>query len=359
MSKTQTAVLWLSLVENLPPRKKRAILDLCEPEQLWDNFEQLQRHITAIIGDNMTGRLVAARDNVEREADRLASLGITLVTCFDDCYPLALKEIAEPPVHLFVLGETSALSARSVAVVGSRTPSRYAVKVAEQFSREFARAGLCVVSGLARGIDSVAHRTTLDADGTTVAVIGSGLNVIYPSENRQLVKNVCSAGGAVVSEYPLDTKPLQYHFPERNRIVAGLSEGVFLPEAGEKSGALQTVNIAIDQGKHVFVTPSMINSVQSLGSNKLLRDIPHALVIEPEDVLSVLHISSTSEKKEPIQLSFAQQQVLRLLEAEGELHFESLLEGSSLEYTELNLALLELEMAGIVDKLPGNYFALA
>lgn len=157
------------------------------------------------------------------------------ITYLDDEYPQTLCDVYDKPVVLFAKGNVDALKMRIISVVGTRRPTRYGAKVAEEFSREFARAGLCIASGLARGVDGIAHKACVDNASPTIAVFASGLDVIYPAEHRGLADSILSNGGLLLSEYPLGTKPLQYHFPDRNRIVSGISEAVFLPQAAKRA----------------------------------------------------------------------------------------------------------------------------
>ena len=187
-------------------------------------------------------------------------------------YPVKLKNISSPPKELFCLGNLELLNCKSIAVIGSRNYSGYGERAAKEFSYNLAKEDVCIVSGMARGIDSFAHEAALDAKGKTVAVLGSGLDVIYPRENKILYENIIKNNGLIISEYPLGTKPSRQNFPARNRIISGLSDGVLVIEARKNSGTNITVDFALDQGKDVFVIPGNIYSKTSDGTNFLIKE---------------------------------------------------------------------------------------
>jgi len=188
-------------------------------------------------------------------------------------YPKQLKNIYDPPIKLFVLGNKKILQQKSVAIVGARKATLYGKKIAFQFSKKLSENGINIISGLALGIDTYAHLGTLHPEcrGKNIAVLGSGLNEIYPKQNIELAKKIVNSGGCIISEYPLGTKPEKLHFPERNRIISGLSKGVVVVEANEKSGSLITADFALEQGKEVFAVPGDIFSNTSIGTNNLIK----------------------------------------------------------------------------------------
>lgn len=187
-------------------------------------------------------------------------------------YPVMLKNISSPPKELFCLGNLELFNCKSIAIIGSRNYSGYGERAAKEFSYNLAKEDVCIVSGMARGIDSFAHEAALDAKGKTIAVLGSGLDVIYPIENKILYENVIKNDGLIISEYPLGTKPSRQNFPARNRIISGLSDGVLVIEARKNSGTNITVDFALDQGKDVFVIPGNIYSKTSDGTNFLIKE---------------------------------------------------------------------------------------
>ena len=187
-------------------------------------------------------------------------------------YPILLKQIYDPPKCLYVMGNIEILNNQSIAIVGCREATEYGKKAATYFSYNLAKQNVTIVSGLARGIDSYSHIGTLKANGKTIAVIGSGLDIIYPKENEQLAKKIVEQGGAIISEYPLGTRPQKEYFPARNRIISGISQATLVIEAKEKSGSLITADFAMEQGKDVYSVPGNINSKNSVGTNNLIKD---------------------------------------------------------------------------------------
>lgn len=201
-------------------------------------------------------------------------------------YPDQLKNIYNPPLKLYALGNVDILKETNIAIVGTRNSSKYGEKIAFQFSENLCKNGINIVSGLAIGIDTYAHLGTLypNAIGKTIAVLGSGLNEIYPKLNIELAKKIIKSGGCIVTEYPFGTKPQKIHFPQRNRIISGLSKGVLVVEAGEKSGALITADLALEQGKEVFAIPGNISNFTSVGTNNLIKQ-GAKLVTSCEEIL--------------------------------------------------------------------------
>ena len=202
-------------------------------------------------------------------------------------YPEKLKNIEDSPKELYCLGNLELLNKKSMAVIGSRNYSEYGKQVAFEFAYSLAKEGICIVSGLAKGIDGFAHSACLKAKGKTIAVLGSGLDVIYPKENEKLYYDILNNGGLIISEYPLGSKPEKWHFPARNRIISGLSDGILVIEARKNSGTNITVDFALDQGKDVFVVPGNIYSKTSDGTNFLMKEgaIP---VTSAQDILDYL-----------------------------------------------------------------------
>ena len=197
---------------------------------------------------------------------------IKIIKIEDKDYPEKLKNIYNPPKELYVLGNEKILNETAIAIVGSRNCTKYGAQNAYKFAYEIAKRNICVISGLARGIDTYSHKGAVLAKGKTIAVLGCGLDVIYPSENFELYKKIVQTGGTIITEYPLGTKPKRYNFPERNRIISGLSEKILVIEAKERSGALITVDYALEQGKDVYAIPGNITSLNSVGPNELIKE---------------------------------------------------------------------------------------
>ncbi len=197
---------------------------------------------------------------------------IKTLTINDDLYPSNLKNIYDPPQTLYCIGDITLLNNISIAIIGCRNASHYGLKISKIFADKLSKSGLTIVSGLARGIDSEAHKNSIHNIGKTIAVLGSGIDVIYPRENEELYKEIIKNGGLIISEYEPGTKPDKAYFPMRNRIISGISSGVLVVEAKKRSGTLITVNHALEQGKNVFVVPGNIDSLNSEGTNELIKE---------------------------------------------------------------------------------------
>ena len=285
-------LILLNLVPDVGSLPLRKLLDhFGECARVWKaRPEDLQR--VHGIGPVLARRIAAAcRDEtlLEQELTLVRRAGVTLVTLEDAEYPKRLREIYDPPPVLYVRGAVSSLNDVAVAVVGSRRASRDGVKTAERLSYDLAACGITVISGLARGIDGAAHRGALKAQGRTLAVLGCGLARVYPPEHARLAGEIAERG-AVISEYPMRTAPLAQNFPRRNRLISGLSLGVVIVEAAQKSGALITADCALEQGREVFAVPGPITRVTSEGTHALLKQGAR-LVTSVEDILEELRIA--------------------------------------------------------------------
>ncbi|MCI6011284.1 MAG: DNA-processing protein DprA [Firmicutes bacterium] len=272
----------------------------------------------------------------------------------DKLYPEALQFVLPEVKRLYCLGNTALLKKPAAAVVGSRKCSEYGKKTAMTIGSALARAGIPVVSGMAKGIDNFAHQGTLRAGGQAVAVLGCGVDICYPAENRKLYERLL-AEGLILSEYPPGTKPMPYMFPQRNRIIAGLSEAVCIVEAGTGSGALITAELAAEQGKTVFAVPGNITSPWSLGTNKLIADGAQPLVVV-EDLVRALGGIPVSEESRRADLSETEQQVLQILEKEGEVGLEFLCRALSKNPVDMNGIVMILEMKGYIAVNFGKIF---
>ncbi|MFH0809210.1 MAG: DNA-processing protein DprA [Pseudomonadota bacterium] len=302
-----------------------------------------------------------AWQDVERQMELLERHQIGILTLWDETYPERLASIFDPPPVLFVRGELTVADRLAVAVVGTRLASYYGRSVCERLSGDLAARGVTVVSGLARGIDTVAHRAALDAGGRTIAVAACGLDVNYPPDNKALAERIVQGGGAAVSEMPPGTQPDRAYFPARNRIISGLSLGVAVIEAGARSGALITARCALEQGREVFAVPGSVQAAGSAGPHRLLRQ-GAKLVERAEDILEEVYpwagCPRVDEAAAGFNLSGAtadETAVCRIIE-KGPLHIDELSRRSSLDPRALALVLLELELKGAIKQLPGKIF---
>jgi len=316
------------------------------------------------VDKKLAGKILRERDPefATRQLNQLNAHNASALTFWDRAYPEGLKQIFDPPVVLFQKGSLQPEDSVSIAVVGTRSPSSYGAQVTEKLTRELVKVGFTIVSGLARGIDTIAHRTALKADGRTIAVLGSGLDLIYPAENRRLALEI-EASGAVLTEYPFGTKPDASNFPKRNRIISGLTLGTLVVEAGTKSGALITANFATEQGREVFAVPGPITSRRSAGTNHLIKEGAR-LVQGLDDILQELDLKLRALRKMettangatvPKNLSRDEQQLWELLTDEPQ-HIDVLSQKMGEPSSRVLSLLLTLELKDVVKQLPGAYF---
>ncbi len=297
--------------------------------------------------------------NPEKEFQLLRKYSVRILTPQTKSYPKLLKEIYNPPQILYYLGNLDALSEFSLAVVGSRRYSAYGKETVDYFTKELAVSGLTIISGLALGIDSLAHKAALEASGKTVGVLACGLDQIYPVSNRQLAKNIIKSGGAILSEYPLGTPPLRHHFPYRNRIISGISLGTLVIEATLKSGSLITANHALEQNREIFAIPGNIFSPRSEGTNHLIK-LGAKLVTQPQDILidlEIKDIKAYKETKQAIGDTKEEKTILSLLK-ESPLSTDKLVKALSLPVADINAILTIMEMKGQIKNLGGGIYGL-
>ena len=306
------------------------------------------------------------------ELERVKKLGGDILILDDGSYPEMLREIADPPITLYVRGEWEAcLTLPCVAVIGSRMCSTYGTNVTEMLARDLASRGICVISGLARGIDTAAHRGALGCHGRTVAVLGTGIDGAYPKENTPLIKEILDSGGAVVSQFPLGTPPLKDNFPYRNRIISGLSLGVLIVEASERSGSLITARLAMEQNREVMAVPGNITSANSYGTNyliksgaKLVQQWQDVVAELPSEIAAAILPPTIDEQKEnvpeeqmPPGLSPDETKVWSLLSPDEPVQIDVLLESSGMSFGDLNTALVALDIRDMIRVLPGKNYA--
>ncbi len=306
------------------------------------------------------GGALRAGEEAARQAEKQ---GIRILSVFDDEYPHSLKQIFDPSLVLYCLGDPSVLRRPAIAVVGSRRCSLYGKEVTEKITRELSSLGICIVSGLARGIDAQAHRGALENGGTTVAVLGSGVDVIYPRENRRLYQRVCEQG-CVISEFRCGSFPAPQNFPIRNRVISGLCYGTVIAEAAEFSGSLITARLTLEQNRELWAVPGNITSKGSYGPNYLIKQ-GAKILLDIQDVLEelppyVLDLLSEPEAPAPglVQsLTWDEEKIVNLLTSDASLHIDQLLNRSEFSLPLLNEVLLQLEMKGLIRQLPGRKFS--
>ncbi len=348
---------WIALnaVPSLTPKRLRLLLRAFESprEILAAGVDEL----AGAIGREAAERFVAekAQFDPERELARAEGAGARVITIEDADYPEALRPLSVPPLVLYVLGELSPRDERAIAIVGTRRATSYGRLVAKRLAEELAARGITVVSGLAPGIDTAAHRGALAA-GRTVAVLGTGLGRPYPAGSGALMEGI-AASGAVISEFPWECEGSRWTFPRRNRIVAALSRGVIVVEAPERSGALITAELALEQGKEVFAVPGPITSEVSRGTNRLIQE-GAKLVVCVEDVLEEfpdLEVSPREAVEAESNLDEVARRVYGALAGEP-LSAEEIVGRTGLPYAAVAKALLELSLAGLIQETPGGRY---
>ncbi len=297
---------------------------------------------------------VADKDYFEKLMTKYKLQGIEILTFMSDNYPKKLLEIPSPPLCLYCKGNLQLLNSLSVSVVGTRHPSDYGKIITKKLCTEFAQAGLTIISGLATGVDTIAHKTALNEGTGTIAVIAGGHNKIYPKSNAQLFAEICKSN-LVVSENPPDTENLSYLFPIRNRIIAALSDAVVITEASLKSGTMHTKNYAIEYNKDVFAVPGNINSRFSEGCNIAIKDLQAIPLLDAKQVFDTLNVLPIQIKQTENSLDKKASVILDYIRSEKK-SFDDILHFTKLSSSELNIFLLDLELAGKVQKLAGNYY---
>lgn len=309
----------------------------------------------------------------EKEWKQVADSGGQLVTPADAAYPVRLREIFDPPTTLWLRGDAALLAWPGIAVVGTRHPTPYGSGMAQMLARDLAARGLVVLSGMARGVDTAAHRGALEANGKTIAVWGTGIDVIYPKENKQLAEQILATGGAILSELPMGTFPAPQNFPVRNRVLSGMSVGVLVVEAGENSGTRITARCALEQDREVFAVPGNVTSKNAWGPNTLIKqgaklvatwedvweELPTQVRLEVEERMGAApSVQTPASLLEGAEMPGEQRLVFDLLHADAALQMDEIvdqLEGK-LSSSEIFAVLFELELTGRVRALPGKNY---
>jgi DNA processing protein len=313
------------------------------------------------LSPKLVEKLLAVRsgDALDRVWDRIQALGIQVFTWEDAGYPRRLKEIDQPPPVLYVRGEIVDQDDWAVAVVGTRRITAYGRQVSEQVAAFLAANGVTVVSGLARGVDSAAHKSALEAGGRTIAVLGNGVDIVYPPEHRRLAEAIQNQG-ALISDYAPGTPPESANFPPRNRIISGMSLAVVIVEAGDRSGALITADFAAEQGRDVFAVPGGINAPQSIGTNRLIQQGAQPL-LHPQEILDALNLNQINEQivaRRVIPDDPAEASLLSVLSQEP-VHIDELSHQTGISIEILSAMLTMLELKGLVRQVGGmNYIGV-
>ncbi len=360
--------VWLSSLPGIGSRRSYNLLQhFKSPKNIWNCSINDLRGLDFLSINNASKLLDSKyKDKVEIHLDNIVKNDIKIVTINDSYYPDYLKNIYDPPVVLYMKG-TLQKNEKIVAVVGSRKATLYGLDIAEKISYELTKCGITVISGMARGVDSKAHRGALGAKGRTIAILGCGLDIVYPYENKSLRDEIVK-NGAIISEYVPGIPPISRNFPARNRIISGMSLGVVVIEAGEKSGSLITANFALEQGREVFAVPGSVMSLNSKGTNKLIKD-GAKIVTEIDDILEEIKIFKDvdlfNKKNEIVDMKNSklkdlprEERIIAECLILKELHIDNLAAKTGLTIQEVNSLLIMMELDGIIEQMPGKIYKL-
>lgn len=361
-------VFLLLSVDKIGPTRIRSLFSKFKNfDSIFDaSISELQE--TENISNQLAKRIKSVKNNRDKikislnnHLNRLNNINARIISFWDKEYPSLLKKIYDPPILLYVKGNFSNLDEYSIAAVGTRNPTNYGKIQTQRIISELASQRITIISGLARGIDTIAHETALKNGTRTIAVIGSGLDVIYPSENKNLFNKI-SENGVIISEFPLGTKPDAQNFPRRNRIISGLSLGVIVFETAVNGGAMQTARLALDQNREIFAIPGNLGVRQSEGTNFLIQRGEAKLVIKAEDILTELELKlkpviGKNIPKPVKDLNVFEEKIYNSLTNEP-LHIDRISELTNLSISDCLVHLLSLEFKGLVKQLPGKIFSL-
>lgn len=363
-TKDDYGFLWLDLVEDITLIKKiRVAYILKNGSNMW-NLAKFKNELMDVLDDGEYGKLVSSYDNKKFNAflKYTLSKNVNFITINSPEYPEVLKKTANPPFILYYIGNVELLSSSCIAVIGSRLHSSYGTVVTEKYAKELAFNGFTIVSGLAEGIDTIAHNSCLDIKGKTIAVLCGGLDKIYPSINTNLARRIVKSGGLLISENRLGVEPQKFLFPIRNRIIAGLSIAVVLTEAHEKSGTKHTINYATDANRNIYCVPNSILNERGVYGNQLIKDCQTFITLSPQDVVEDLGFnykdSQALKRREIINEIDEVGKIREILEGAESVHFDEILKISQIDTKKLNSMLTKLELSGIIKKLPGNFYML-
>jgi len=357
------ACIALNMLPTMGPVRLRKLLEVFEtPDRILAAKRDALRAVEGI-GREVVDQITNWETLVDLPAElqRIRDFGAEVIIAKSPLYPSQLREIHSPPIVLYVWGQLTERDRHAIAVIGSRRTTHYGLESAKKLSYQLAYAGLTVISGLARGIDTAAHQGALAAKGRTVAVIGSGLSKLYPPENAALAEKIRSGNGAIVSEFSMEIEPDRQTFPMRNRIISGWSQGLLVVEAGANSGALISVAQALEQGRNVYAVPGHINASTAIGSNRLIQQ-GAKLVMDASDILDDLQILLPASKPGPDpavrplpELSEEERRVYESIR-ETETSIDDIATEAELPSGTVSSTLLRLELKKLVKQLPGKYF---
>lgn len=353
----EDAYLLMSLAGVSCKKQLELIQKFGSSQNVWMSFSR-PHVLSTVLSAEMIEEITKIMNSSKLEDFKLGlqKIGISYITIEDERYSKKLKEIFDPPTVLYYKGNISLLNQDSIAIVGSRSCTSYGTEQTKIFSKALTEAGFVIVSGLAEGIDGIAQKECLKCGGKTIAVLAGKLNDVYPAIHKDLAEEILKKGGLLICE-TLPSKLPRYGFVQRNRIIAGLSLGVLVTEAGEKSGSLHTVEFANDYGRHIFALPGPVSSSRSVGTNRLIKCFQGCCVTEPNDIIRDFPQFELQSKKmaKAVQLDMNEQLVLGALQDEA-VHYSLLIEKTGLDPKTLNSLLTRMEIRGLIIRIAGNYY---
>lgn len=359
--KESTYVMWLTRIDGLGIKKQELLLEhFGTARDIWFSNEKLLKTLVGIKEQNVQKILKSKSDDIlENYEEELFKKKIEFITKFEPKYPSLLKEIYSPPIGIYIKGKLPSEEYKKISVIGSRKCSEYGMTASYKISKDLAKNNVVIVSGMAKGIDASAHRGAIDANFFTIAVLGCGIDICYPAENRTIRERIIEKG-CLLSEYPPSTQPIPAYFPIRNRIISGLSIATIVVEAAKRSGTLITVEQALEQGREVFAVPGNITSKLSQGTNDLIKQ-GAILVSDVFDVLNNLGIEKKTELNEEIEkninnLLAPSEKVVYDCMSFQPISIEELIIGTDGEIGTLQYTLTMLELKGFINKLPGQRY---
>lgn len=355
---------WLTNIRGIGKKRLKYLLDYFdEPENVFYAGEKEIRDVfnsMKYVSKDIVDHFIISRDldKVKNKFSKLNQQGINFISIHSKDYPKQLKNIYDPPYSLYYRGQLPSSKQLKIAIVGARRCTEYGRKIAEYFARELSQSGITVVSGMARGIDIAAHKGAINGKSKTMAILGCGVNICYPSENIDIMKAIIKKG-CVMSEYPINASPVAGNFPLRNRIISGLCDGVIVVEAAKKSGSLITADLALDQGKDVFSIPGRIYDKYSEGTNHLIK-MGAKLVSSIDDILEEYAIDISNNRKETelnIEKVLEQnEKIIYSCISIEPIHIDELCRKNNFTIDEIQFIIMKLELKGIIKQLPNKYY---
>ena len=355
MTNNDKNILWLDLFDFLTYNKKIKLLSqINKEEDIRQKFLSVPQ-FKEILSNEEYSKMALCLDDayLNLKLKKYREDNIVPITFNNPNYPYMLKEIETPPLCLYCKGNIQLLNSFAIGVVGTRKPTEYGVVVTKQYSKELCKADVTIISGLAVGIDTIAHKTAIEEKGKTIAVLAGGFYKIYPAINANLAKLI-TENNLLISEYAPEILPQTYYFPIRNRIIAGLSKGILVTEMGEKSGAMHTINYALEFNRDIFVVPGKINSPMSKGTNNLIKNLQGCITTEPADILENYQLTLKSNNV-TVQLDLSSQLILEFVKTEKKT-FQEIFDYVKLPISDLNTLLMTLEMEGLIMKFANNSY---